>query len=76
MQLKSVFATKIELKDKDLEREIRNFVILNVEDYSLLKEIDDHEEFISINKIDKIINNLDVKNVPGTDQVIKKLIKH
>ena len=74
--MKSVFATKIELKDKDLEREIRNFVILNVEDYSLLKEVDDHEEFISVNEIDKIINNQDVKKVPGTDQAIKKLIKY
>ena len=74
--MKSVFATKTELKDKDLERVIGNFVILNIEDYSILKEIDDHEEFISINEIDKIINNLGVKNVPGTDQAIKKLIKH
>ena len=74
--MKSVFATKTELKDKDLEREIGNVVKLNVEDYSILKEVDDHEEFISINEIDKIINNLDVKNVPGTDQAIKKLIKH
>ena len=74
--MKSVFATKTELKDKDLERVIGNFVILNIEDYSILKEVDDHEEFISINEIDKIINNLDVKNVPGTDQAIKKLIKH
>ena len=74
--MKSVFATKTELKDKDLERVIGNFVILNIEDYSILKEVDDHEEFISINEIDKIINNLGVKNVPGTDQAIKKLIKH
>ena len=74
--MKSVFATKTELKDKDLERVIGNFVILNIEDYSILKEVDDHEEFISINEIDKIINNLDVKKVPGTDQAIKKLIKH
>ena len=74
--MKSVFATKTELKDKDLERVIGNFVILNIEDYSILKEVDDQEEFISINEIDKIINNLDVKNVPGTDQAIKKLIKH
>ena len=74
--MKSVFATKTELKDKDLEREMGNVVKLNVEDYSILKEVDDHEEFISINEIDKIINNLDVKNVPGTDQAIKKLIKH
>ena len=74
--MKSVFATKAELKDKDLERVIGNFVILNIEDYSILKEVDDQEEFISINEIDKIINNLDVKNVPGTDQAIKKLIKH
>ena len=74
--MKSVFATKTELKDKDLEREIGNVVKLNVEDYSILKEVDDHEEFISINEIDKIINNLGVKNVPGTDQAIKKLIKH
>ena len=74
--MKSVFATKTELKDKDLERVIGNFVILNIEDYSILKEVDDHEEFISINEIDKIINNLGVKNVPGTDQAIKELIKH
>ena len=74
--MKSVFATKTELKDKDLERVIGNFVILNIEDYSILKEVDDHEELISINEIDKIINNLGVKNVPGTDQAIKKLIKH
>ena len=74
--MKSVFATKTELKDKDLERVIGNFVILNIEDYSILKEVDDHEEFISINEIDKIINNLDVKKVPGTDQAIKKLIKY
>ena len=74
--MKSVFATKTELKDKDLEREIGNVVKLNFEDYSILKEVDDHEEFISINEIDKIINNLGVKNVPGTDQAIKKLIKH
>ena len=74
--MKSVFATKTELKDKDLERVIGNFVILNIEHYSILKEVDDHEEFISINEIDKIINNLGVKNVPGTDQAIKKLIKH
>ena len=74
--MKSVFATKTELKDKDLEREIGNVVKLNVEDYSILKEVDDHEEFISINEIDKIINNLDVKKVPGTDQAIKKLIKY
>ena len=56
-----MFATKIELKDKNLEREIRNFLVLNIQDYSPLKSVDDHEEFISINEIDKIINNLDVK---------------
>ena len=47
-QLKSVFAMKIDLKDKILEREIGNF-ILNIQDYTPLKTIDDHEEFISIN---------------------------
>ena len=47
-QLKSVFATKIELKDKNLEREIGNFLILNIQDYSSLKSVDYHEEFISI----------------------------
>ena len=47
-QLKSVFAMKIDLKDKKLEREIGNF-ILNIQDYTPLKTIDDHEEFISIN---------------------------
>ena len=39
-QLKSVFATKIDLKDKNLEREIRNFFIPNVQDYSPLKSVD------------------------------------
>ena len=62
-QLKSVFATKIELKDNDFEREILNFLIHNIQDYSSLKVIDKKEEFISINEIDKIINNLDIKKV-------------
>ena len=35
-QMKSVFASKIDLKDKNLERETRYFFILNVQDYSPL----------------------------------------
>ena len=35
-QLKSVFATKIKFKDKNLERKISNFLILNIQDYSPL----------------------------------------
>ena len=66
-QLKSVFATKIELKDKNIEREIRNFLILNIQDYSSLKIIDDQEELINSNDIDKIINNLDIKKALGID---------
>ena len=50
--MKSVFATKTELKDKNLERKARSFLVLNIQD---------HKEFISINEIDKIINNLDIK---------------
>ena len=46
-QLKSVFATKINLKDKNLEREIENFLFLNIQDYSPLKSSDDHEDFIN-----------------------------
>ena len=57
-QLKSVFATTIDLKDKNLEREIQNFLIPNVQDYSPLKSVDDHEEFVSINELDRIIKNL------------------
>ena len=75
-QLKSVFATKIELKDKNLEREISNFLILNIQDYSPLKSVDDHEEFISINELDRIIKNLDIKKFPGLDSFSNKLIKH
>ena len=75
-QLKSVFATKIDLKDKNLEREIRNFLILNVQDYSPLKSVDDHEEFISINELDRIIKNLDIKKAPGLDSINNKLIKY
>ena len=36
-----MFATKIELKDKGLEREIGNFLILNIQDYSPMKIVDD-----------------------------------
>ena len=50
--MKSVFATKTELKDKNLGRKARSFLVLNIQD---------HKEFISINEIDKIINNLDIK---------------
>ena len=67
-QLKSVFATKMKLKDKNLEWEIGNFLIHNIQSFSLLKTIDDHEEFISINEIDQTINNLDIKNSPGIDR--------
>ena len=75
-QLKSVFATKIDIKDKNFEREIGNFLILNIQDYSPLKSIDDHEEFISINELDRIINSLDIKKAPGLDCINNKLIKH
>ena len=75
-QLKSVFATKIDLKDKNLEREIRHFLILNVQDYSPLKSVDDHQEFISINELDRIIKNLDIKKAPGLDSINNKLIKY
>ena len=54
-QLKSMFATKIELKDKNLERGIENFLVLNIQDYFPLKSIDDHKEFISINEIESSI---------------------
>ena len=70
-QLKSVFAMKIDLKDKKLEREIEN-----IHDYTPLKTIDDHEEFISINELGKIINNLDIKKAPNIDRITNKLIKH
>ena len=72
-QLKSVFATKINLKDKNLEREIQNFLILNVQDYSPLKSVYDHEEFISINELDRIIKNLDIKKAPGLDSINNKI---
>ena len=75
-QLKSVFATKIEPKDINLERKIGNFLILNIQDYFPLRTIDDHEEFIDINEIDKIVNNLDIKKAPGIDRINNKLIKH
>ena len=74
--MKSVFATKIKLKDKNLEWEIGNFLIHNIQSFSPLKTIDDHEEFISVNEIDKIINNLDIKKAPGIDRINNKSIKH
>ena len=74
-QLKSVFATKTDLKDTNLEREIGNFFILNIQDYPSLISIDDHEEFISINELDGTIKSLDIKKVPGLDCMNNKLIK-
>ena len=71
-----MFATKIEPKDINLERKIRNFLILNIQGYSPLKTNDDHEEFIGINEIDKIVINLDIKKAPGIDRINNKLIKH
>ena len=71
--IKISFVTKIELKDRDLAREIGNF--LNIQNYSPLKSVDDHEELIGFNETDKIINNLEIKKAPGTDQINNKLIK-
>ena len=64
-QLKSMFATKIDLKDKNLEKQIWNFLILNIQDYSPLQSIHGHEEFIRTNERDRIIKNLDIKKAPG-----------
>ena len=75
-QLKSVFATKIDLKDKNLEREIRYFFILKFQDYSPLKSVDDHEEIIRINELDIIIKNLGIKKAPGLDYINNKLNKY
>ena len=71
-----MFAPKIDLKNKNLEREIGNFLIFSIQDHFPLKSIDDHDEFISINELDGIINNLDIKKVPGIDRINNKLIKH
>ena len=68
-----MFATKIELKDNNLEREIGNFLMLNIQDYFLLQITDDLEELIGINEIDKIITNLYIKKVPGIDRIDNKL---
>ena len=54
-QLNSVFTTKIELNDKDLEWEIGNFLIFIIKNYTPLKIVDNHDELISLNEIDKII---------------------
>ena len=69
-----MFATKIELKDQDLERE--NFLILNIQDYFPLNIVYNQNELISLNEIDKIISNLDIKKARVIDQVNNKLIKH
>ena len=75
-QLKSVVASKIDLKDKNLERETRCFFIFNVQDYSPLKSVDDHEELISIHELDRIIKNLGIKKAPDLDYINNKLIKY
>ena len=64
-QMKFVFATKIELKHKDIEQKIGIFLILNIQNYSLPKIVNDHKEFISLNGSNKIINSLDIKKVPS-----------
>ena len=61
--------TKIELKDKNLEKEIGNFLMLNIQDYSPLKIVDDHEELISIIEIYKIINKSVIKKAPFIDRI-------
>ena len=38
--------------------------------------IDGHEEFISINELDRIINMLDIKKAPGIGCINNILIKH
>ena len=71
-----MLANKIELTDKNLDGEIKTFIIFNIQDYSPLKSIDNYEECISINETDKITNNLHIKKVPGIDRINNKLIKH
>lgn len=47
--------------------DVTDFLILNIKNYTFLKTVDDHEDYISINKIDKIINNLDIRKIPDID---------
>ena len=75
-QLKSAFTIEIDLEDKNLEKEIKNFLILNIQDYSPLKSMDDHKEFISINELDRTIKSLDIKKDLGLGCINNKLIKH
>ena len=71
--IKHVFETKIKPKDKDLEREVANFLILNLQNYTALK-VFHHEVFISLNEIDKIIANFDNKKAPGINQITENLL--
>ena len=76
MQLKLYLQLKLNLRIRTWKEKSEILLSLILKVFPPLKEVDDHEEFISVNEIDKIINNLGVKKVPGTDQAIKKLIKH
>ena len=67
IQENSQISISVPFKDKDLARETGNFLILNIQTYSPLKIVDDHEEVVSLNKFDKIINNLKIKKAPGTE---------
>ena len=51
-------------------------IFLSLTFKTTLKSFDDHEEFISINEIDRIIKNLDIKKAAGLDCINNKLIKY
>lgn len=60
-QLKFVFASKIEIKDKDLVKKTRKFSHSSYLRLLSTETVDDHEGFISVNDIDDIIKNLDTR---------------
>ena len=56
--------------------DVTDFHLLNIQNHTLLKTVDNYGEYISLNESDKITNNLDIRKAPGIDPINNKLIQY
>ena len=60
--------TTIEYRDEELEREIRNLLKLNIQNYTPITKVGSSEEFITLDKTNKIKSALDIKKAPAPNK--------
>ena len=75
-QIKKVFSESVPHKNENFEKEIKVYMNENSHLFKPKQKVENFEEFIKDNEIEKIIKKLDIKKAPGIDNINNKFIRH